>query len=189
MNITPKARVAIVVALATALLTGCSAAAPDASGSTAPTSAASATSVAQTRPESRTVTVDEVLDPMTFVVTPTKTTDALYGTKFTLHLVDFNTAVKGECGYDETLALAKKTVSTHTWIINYAVVKDGVWIDEKGDHYGMLDSSGAVYEQTMMKSGFAYLTAANADNYLLNPQREAKNAGSGLWTTCPGFGA
>jgi endonuclease YncB( thermonuclease family) len=75
------------------------------------------------------------------------------------------------------------------WSINYSFVKDGVWIDANGDHYGALDATGIEYEKTLMLAGNAYLVGDAQSNYLLNAQRQAKEAGTGLWTTCPGFGA
>lgn len=182
MNIAPKARVAIIAALATVLLAGCSAAEP--STNDAATTAPS-TPVVQTQPEARMVDVVKIVDPTTIVVTPVTKDDALYGTKFTVHLVDFSTAKKGQCGYAETLALTETTLIGRTWGLVYESTTDDVWIDAKGDHYGYLDSRGPSYNDTMTVNGFAY---AKTGEQLSNPQEDAKQAGKGLWAACPDFG-
>jgi hypothetical protein len=189
MNIAPKARVAIIAALATALLTGCSTADAGVTADPAPEATAEQ---AQTQPEDRWVTVVTVVDPTTVVVTPVDNDDSLYGTNFTVQLNDVTTVSKGECGYEETLARATHTLTEQPWSLDYDSVEDDVWIDAAGKHHGYFNSIGALYGQIMAHDGFAYLTATQADGYLGSRQEEvqkAQDAGRGLWASCPGFGA
>jgi hypothetical protein len=185
MNIITKARSAAIVILATALLAGC-AAGPATSTDAAPETSAP---TAQTKPEQRQVTGVEVLDPTTIVVTPFKDTDELFGEEFTVHINDFLTPAEGECGYDEALALADATVVDGVWFLMYTAAHDGVWIDDEGDHYGYLDSRGLSYGQTMVSAGMAYVPTDVENSPLVNVQNDARDAGTGLWASCPGFGA
>ncbi|MCI4659686.1 hypothetical protein [Cryobacterium zhongshanensis] len=184
MNITPKARVAIVVALATVLLTGCSAAAPGTEATSAPTATAG-----QPTPNSAHgdftdratkgqigATVIKVLTPRSFVVGPNafeQKQNKLSG-ELTVQIradSDLVTPAQGACGYDETLAFVTQYFTTNP---ENAYVLAG-------------DFASDEYYQDLIRAGFAYIP--NNEGILKNVQADAQDAKTGLWTTCPGFGA
>jgi len=188
MKISQKARAATIGVIATILLAGCAAgpsSTPD-SSENAPTEAP----VSQTKPEPRNVRAVEVIDPMTVVVTPLDESDELFGTEFSVHVQDFVAPSEGDCGYEEALAVAKDAAVGPIWSLTYPdAVDDNVWIASDGDHFGWLNSNGNTYGQELVVAGMAFEPAGADPSYLANPQREAQNAGTGLWTSCPDFGA
>jgi uncharacterized protein YceK len=180
---------ATLLVLATTLLAGCSAVAPTTGASGDGATQVPATAIAQTEPDQRRVTVIKVIDPTTLVVTPLDPDDSLYKKRFTAHLNNFLTPTKGECGYDEALTFTKNTLVNTVWILDYSSVKDGVWIDVKGEHHGFLNTIAvATYGDRVLSAGFAYV-APDGANYMLDDQKKARDAQVGLWATCPGFGA
>jgi hypothetical protein len=180
---------ATLLVLATTLLAGCSAAAPTTGASGDGATQTPTSAVAQTEPAQRKVTVDKVIDPTTIVVTPLRDTDLLYGTKFTVHLTGFLTPAKGECGYEDSLAFTKTRLAEGFWVLDYSAVKDGVYVDVNGEHHGILGRVGSYnYVAEILGLGLAYL-APEGPSYLMSDQQAASDAKTGLWATCPGFGA
>jgi hypothetical protein len=55
-------------------------------------------------------------------------------------------------------------------------------------HYGCLDAQSTDYGQTMIANGFAQVPDVDLHSLFLNDQEEARDAGAGLWTSCPDFG-
>lgn len=179
MLLARKARLAAVGALAAIILTGCANAPAD----TAEPSAATTAEV-QTKPDDRRVTIVEVIDPVTLVVTPSKTDDALYGEEFTMHVTDIEAPAAGDCGFEEAVRYAEEAlVGPRT--LAYARVEP--WIDDDGDHYGIISAS-LPYAQAMIVAGMATPTEAWRASYETN-QLLAQEDGRGLWALCPDFGA
>lgn len=191
MNLARRTIAAVVGTALITVLTGCAGAAEPAYENGAPVAASSSASPStQTRPEQRKVRALEVIDPLTVKVTPFEKTDTLYGKKFIVHVGDILTPKKGECGYEEALALAEGTLLGNIWILQYDADTNGTtWIDSRGDHYGYLDSNRLPYGQIMSEKGMAVNNSAVKDNRShLNQQAQAQADGTGLWSTCPGFG-
>jgi len=185
-NIATNFSLLTLVGLATILLAGCAAgpsSTPDSSES-APTKAPQS----QTKPEPRNVRAVEVIDPMTVVVTPLDESDELFGTEFSVHVQDFVAPSEGDCGYEEALAVAEDSAVGAIYSLTYRPVDDNVWINSDGDHFGWLNSNGNTYGQKLVMAGMAFVPAGAEPTYLFNPQREAQNAGTGLWGSCPDFG-
>ncbi|MEC5149534.1 hypothetical protein RCH22_001175 [Cryobacterium psychrotolerans] len=184
MHIAQTARIAIVVALATVLLTGCSAAAPSTEATTSPTATAG-----QPAPNSAHgdfteratkgqigVTVIKVLSPRSFVVGPNafeQKKNKLSG-ELTIQIradSGLITPAQGACGYDETLAFVTQYFTTNP---ENAYVLAGNFDSDQ-------------YYQDLIRAGFAYIP--NNEGILKNVQADAQDNKTGLWTTCPGFGA
>ena len=92
---------------------------------------------------------------MTIVVTPFDRTDSLFGKKFTLHVNDFITPTKGKCGFNDALALARKTTAVGPWFFIYSSVNSGARIDARGDHRGSLTALSRGHGLTMVVAGVA----------------------------------
>lgn len=191
MNFALKTRAAAILVLATVLLAGCAEQPKDGPpGPSAGTSASPSGDSAQTKPEQRRVKGVKVVDPTTIIVTPYAETDQLFGKKFAVHVTNITTPTKGECGYDEALALAKTTLVGNVLFLQYFSVNPtykGPWIDSKGVHHGILGSRGFSYDQTMVKAGLARVPSGATYSGLENTEKEARDQGIGLWTSCPNF--
>ena len=196
MNRARTIKTAITTTIAITLLVGCSSAQPSTpnsdlvgatSTSTSPSPSPTAT-IPLSEPGQRPVEVVSVIDPLTLVVTPTRDSDELYGTEFTVHINDIVAPASTECGYEETLTFAQELVPEWGWSLQYGTVTDDIWIDENGEHYGFLSSNRLTYGQNLVRAGLAHLPKDDESSYMDNLQREAQAAGVGHWTTCPGFG-
>lgn len=184
MNFGPKARVAIVVALAAVLLTGCSTAEPSTTAAPAPSATAE-----QKTPSSEKrdfaeqvakgelgVTVIKVLNPRSFVVGPNtfeQKQNGLSG-EITVQIradSDLVTPAQGACGYDESLAFATQYFTANP---ENAYVRSG-------------DFASDEYYRDIVRAGFAYIP--NNGGALANAQADAEINQAGLWATCPGYGA
>lgn len=169
------------------LLAGCSTGSePSASTPVAPATESSDT---QVWPDGRDVIGIGVIDPVTVVVTPRREDDDLFGEELTVHLNDIVAPVKGECGYDQALELATKLVVDGIWYLDYSSVDDGIYVDDKGEHHGWLNSRAATYGRQMVRAGMATAPAGDELSYLVRDQADTSSAGTGLWATCPDFGA
>ncbi|WP_311245322.1 MULTISPECIES: hypothetical protein [unclassified Microbacterium] len=184
MFLARKARLVAVGVLAALILTGCTSAPSEpAAPSSEPSEAA------QTRPENRSVTVVEVTDLSTLVVTPSEESDELFGEEFTVHLSDIEGPAEGECGFDEAVAHAEENLFGGPRKIMYeSEPAGGEWIDAAGDHYGFLGGAGLPYAQRMIVDGMALTTDAWSGSYEGN-QSTAQANNTGLWAQCPDFGA
>lgn len=182
-----KVRAAAIGLLAAVLLAGCAAGSEaDPATSGMPTGD---TQKPQTRPDQRPVRGVDVIDPVTVVVTPTDEGDDLFGEKIIVHVNDITAPAEGECGYDDAVATAAETAVDANWSIDYSSVTDGVYIDDKGEHHGVLNARVVTFSQTMVTEGMALARAGEVDSYLSNYQEKAQGASAGLWASCPGFGA
>jgi len=181
-----KVRAAAIGLLAAVLLAGCSAG-PEVE--TTPGQDPAGTPETQTQPEQRQVRGVDVIDPLTVVVTPTEEDDELFGEELVVHVNDIVAPEEGECGFEEAMALSATTIIDAHWFLDYSSVTDGIYIDDQGDHHGFLNSRSTPYGQTMVAAGMAYVPAGAEDSYLASHESDSKAAGTGLWTTCPDFGA
>ena len=162
MKGTRTIKTVITTSIAIALLVGCSSAQTSSpnSGPTSPASPSPSPSPTATiplsEPDQRPVEVVSVIDPLTLVVTPTRDSDELYGTEFTVHINDIVAPASTECGYEETLTFAQELVPEWGWSLQYGTVTDDIWIDENGEHYGFLSSNRLTYGQNLVRAGLAH---------------------------------
>lgn len=192
MNFAQKTHAAALVVLAVILLAGCTAAPSadaNATGNGAPPSASAGqgSTPTPTVPDQRLVRTVKVIDPVTVIMTPFNKTDSLYGKDFTVHINDIVAPAKGECGYDQSLAFAKKTLPGVAWSLEYDTVTNGVYI-KGGNHYGWLGAT-VPYGLKMIVAGMAHLTTNPKAQFFSSQAAQAKAGSVGLWGSCPGFGA
>ena len=188
MKIAQKARAAVIGGLAVILLSGCVATSSP-SSSAAPKPSSTSASAKQKEPAAdQFVQALEVIDPETIVVAPIGKTYKL-GKKFVMHDNTIVTPSKGDCGYDESLAFAKKTLVGQDWDFKPDSVTNGIYVDSRGVHYGWLSSTAGPYGEVMITAGMA-VNATNDGTDIWAPyQTDAKATNTGLWATCPGFGS
>lgn len=181
-----KTRLAIVGVAAALILSGCSTAP---SASSEPSDAPPTSREVQTMPDDRQVTVVEVLDPVTMIVTPVKADDELYGEEFIVHESTMLAPLEGECGYDEALTHAKESLLEGSRFVTYPrEPAGGEWIDADGEHYAYIQGSDMPYAQRMIIDGMAVPTEAWTLSFERS-QHAAQTSGTGLWAICPDFGA
>jgi hypothetical protein len=189
MKLAQKASLAALSGIVVVMLAGCVSGPSEGSQAAADSGTTSAAPTTQTQPEQRRVRALKVIDPVTIIMTPADKTDTLYGKDFTVHVNDILTPAKGQCGYDQALALANSTLIGTGWVLQYGTVTDGVYIDSDGDHHGYLDSNRLPYGKVMLNAGMAYVPDNEKAQFNAGAQQDAKAAGTGLWTSCPGFGS
>ena len=187
----PSARlasVATIVGLTAALLAGCS----STSGTTHETSTqpSKTAAVVSVQPDSRQVRVEKLIDPNTLRVTPTSSSDSLYGTTFTLDVNTIAVPAEGSCGHDDAVAEAKTFVAPKSvWFIDYSSTTDDVYIGADGVHHGMLRYNVDDYGKSMVAAGMATVVGTPRFDYMTTAQTQAKADDAGLWSTCADFGA
>lgn len=186
MTLAPTARAASLTTLAVLLLAGCASTPAEEFANGAPVDAKA---VAQVEPDVRKVKVVEMDSPLSIIVTPAEDDDARFGEELTVAITDIAVPAKGDCGYGEVTALAAETLTPgSTWFLRYNASSDAdadKRVTKDGHHDGSLNSHGGGYEDVMVGAGMAYLLDGDAPR---EAQNEAKEAGRGLWGSCPDFG-
>lgn len=176
--------------LAAAVLTGCSSNPSSDTGSKGTKASTNSSTVVRTKPEHRRIKVVAFDSPTEVQVTPVSSSDALFGKTFTLDIDALQVPAAGECGAEESVALAKTLISPDaTWFLDYGSVSDDVYVDAKGVHHGSLTKNAGDYGQTMLQEGMATLDGPAPFEYFQTAQDAAKSAKTGLWGSCPDFGA
>lgn len=183
------ATVATIAGLTAALLAGCSSTSSPAKTSAAgPSEATPTTSTVLRQHAPQDVRIVKVTGPSTIVVTPTDSSDVEFGTDFTVQLDDLVAPAKGDCGFDESLKAAEKLLPAGTEkTLTYP--NDGVIlaVEKNGDHNASIGGNAATFTQGMLTAGMARMTDHNTWDG--DFEANAKTAGTGLWSTCPGFDA
>ena len=185
INTAHKARAAALGAVAIALLAGCSSSPAEAPAATN----GAAVDIAQMMPEPRTVRAVEVLDPDTIVVAPTKDSDELFGTEFTVHVDNLDAPEDGECGFEEATAAATSVIRDGKWFLRYDGVDKTVHVDANDEHHGSITSLTVDYNSAMISSGYGHPIEGNEYSSLDDDDAHAEASNVGLWAACADFGA
>lgn len=179
-----------VAGLAIAALAGCSSTSTPRAESSTTKTPADGSAVVRTEPEQRQVTIVKLVDPSTVIATPVKSSDDLYGDRFVVHIDQITTPASNACGYDQALEFAKSHIDAGTtWSLQYPTLPSSVYIDAKGEHHGSLRNMSGGYDESAVTAGVATTNANTSQTFLQTEQDDAKANKTGLWGTCPDFGA
>jgi endonuclease YncB( thermonuclease family) len=182
------ATIATIAGLTAALLAGCSS---TTSSHVTPTKAAAgASAVVTTEPHQLQAQVVKIIDPTTIVLAPYADGAAAHGQDFTLDINTFTAPVASACGYDQALSTAKTLVAPKSvWFVDYGTTSNSIYVDKNGVHHGNLKSNALDYGEQMLKDGMGSTDGKAGLQFLVDAQTAAKTAKTGLWGTCPDFGA
>lgn len=194
---------AALVAIGGVLLTGCGSS--DSSSNQADSTPAdigvSPAASQNMDPDMRNVSMLRVIDGNTLVVTPVEESDPRFGQEITMDLVNTKAPSEGECGFEESKEHLTKqfksnfgkgeiTDASREFAMDYTTADDSVPTSEDGHQIANIQWRSGDVRYEMLNTGMAtYVDGGSGSNHNLQAGAEqAKAAGKGLWSTCPGFG-